>query len=159
LLAEDGDVESQFTAALDDGLSSWPMHRARLHLHYGSWLRRQRRVLRSREQLRAAHETFAGLGARPWADRAIQELRAAGDAPAEGQSPVWEHLTSQEFQIATLAAQGLTNRQIGERLLLSPRTVGAHLYHIFPKLGISSRGQLAAVLADRPSTGRIGRSD
>ncbi len=157
-LAAEGTAESNFRAALADGLRLWPMHRARVHLHYGAWLRRQRRVLQAREQLRTAHETFAGLGAQPWAERAIQELRAAGDAPPEVQSPVWEHLTSQEFQIATLAAQGLTNRQIGERLLLSHRTVGAHLYHIFPKLGISSRGQLSAVLAERPPAGQAGRS-
>jgi DNA-binding CsgD family transcriptional regulator len=75
------------------------------------------------------------------------------------QTAAWEHLTAQEYQIAMLAAQGLTNRQIGERLLLSHRTVGAHLYHIFPKLGISSRGQLSAVLADRVSAGEGGLQD
>src|SRR4029079_7397820 len=144
LLARDEEVEMLFREALDDGLPAGPMHRARVHLEYGAWLRRQRRVFESRGPLRAAHETFAGLGAEPWAERAAQELRAAGDAPQAVQSSAWEHLTAQEYQIATLAAQGLTNRQIGERLLLSHRTVGAHLYHIFPKLGISSRGQLPA---------------
>jgi DNA-binding CsgD family transcriptional regulator/tetratricopeptide (TPR) repeat protein len=159
LLARDEDAEALFRVALDDGLPRWPMHRARVHLEYGSWLRRQRRVFESREPLRVAHETFAGLGAEPWAERAAQELRAAGDAPPEMQTAAWEHLTAQEYQIAMLAAQGLTNRQIGERLLLSHRTVGAHLYHIFPKLGISSRGQLSAVLADRVSAGEGGLQD
>jgi len=157
LLADDEDVERLFRDALDDGLAMWPMHRARVHLEFGSWLRRQRRVYESREPLRAAHETFAGLGAAPWAERAARELRAAGDAPPQRQVSAWEHLTAQEYQIATLAAEGLTNRQIGERLLLSHRTVGAHLYHIFPKLGISSRGQLTALLADRAALAGDGR--
>jgi len=159
LLAGDDDVESLFMDALDDGLPLWPMHRARVHLEFGSWLRRQRRVFESREPLRVAHETFAGLGAATWAERAARELRAAGDAPPQRRASAWEHLTAQEYQIATLAAQGLTNRQIGERLLLSHRTVGAHLYHIFPKLGISSRGQLTALLADRALAGDGGPDD
>jgi DNA-binding CsgD family transcriptional regulator len=159
LLATGEAAEALFREALDDGLPMWPMHRARVHLEYGSWLRRQRRVFESRAPLRVAHETFSGLGAEPWADRAAQELRAAGDAPSEVQTAAWEHLTAQEYQIATLAAQGLTNRQIGERLLLSHRTVGAHLYHIFPKLGISSRGQLSAVMADLVSAGGSGLHD
>jgi DNA-binding CsgD family transcriptional regulator len=149
LLTTNGDQEAHFRAALDDGLPSWPMLRARVHLEYGAWLRRQRRVYESREPLRAAYETFVALGAQPSAERASQELRAAGDAPPQMESPAWEHLTSQEFQIATLAAQGFTNRQIGERLLLSHRTVGAHLYRVFPKLGISTRGQLSAALTER----------
>jgi DNA-binding CsgD family transcriptional regulator len=153
LLARAEDAETLFKEALDDGLQTWPLHRARVHLEYGTWLRRQRRVFESREPLRIAHETFAGLGAEPWAERAAQELRAAGDAPTEMQTSAWEHLTPQEYQIATHAAQGLTNRQIGERLLLSHRTVSAHLYHIFPKLGISSRGQLSAALAEREAAG------
>jgi DNA-binding CsgD family transcriptional regulator len=159
LASDEEDVETLFREALDDGLPMWPMHRARVHLEYGSWLRRQRRVFESREPLRIAHETFAGLGAEPWAERAAQELRAAGDAPPEMKTSAWEHLTAQEYQIATLAAQGLTNRQIGERLLLSHRTVSAHLYHIFPKLGISSRGQLSAALADRVAAGERGLQD
>jgi len=52
-------------------------------------------------------------------------------------------LSAQELQIARLAAEGLSNREIGERLYLSPRTVGSHLYRIFPKLDITSRAQLA----------------
>ena len=82
------------------------------------------------------------------AERAARELRAAGDAPAVRRAAAWERLTSQELQIATLAAQGLTNREIGARLLLSHRTVSTHLYHTFPKLGISNRAQLPLVLAD-----------
>jgi DNA-binding NarL/FixJ family response regulator len=61
-------------------------------------------------------------------------------------------LTEQELQIAQLAAQGLTNQVIGQRLYISHRTVGSHLYRIFPKLGISSRGQLSAALQDREPT-------
>ncbi len=59
----------------------------------------------------------------------------------------FDQLTPQELQIAQLAANGLSNRDIGQQLFLSHRTVGFHLYRIFPKLGITSRAQLAAVLA------------
>ncbi len=155
LLAGGPRVEQHFRAALDDGLASWPMHRARVHLRYGAWLRRERRVGEARAHLREAHETFAALGAAPWADLASQELRAAGELPPVRTSAAWEHLTAQELQIALLAAEGFTNRQIGERLFLSHRTVGSHLYHIYPKLGIASRVQLASALAgvetDRPA--------
>jgi ATP/maltotriose-dependent transcriptional regulator MalT len=148
LLAADENVEGYYREALDDGIRDWPLHRARMLLGYGTWLRRRRRIVEARDPLRTARETFAALGAVHWADRAGQELRAAGQAGGERTAAVWEQLTSQELQIATLAADGLTNRQIGERLFLSHRTVGAHLYHCFPKLGISSRAQLHAVLAD-----------
>ncbi|HEY2262897.1 MAG TPA: helix-turn-helix transcriptional regulator [Streptosporangiaceae bacterium] len=82
-----------------------------------------------------------------WAGQARAELRAAGEriaAPEPGQAAV--PLSTQELPIARLAAGGLSNREIGERLYLSPRTVGSHLYRIFPKLGITSRAQLAGRL-------------
>lgn len=147
LLADEDDVERLYQAGLADGLPAWPMHRARLLLGYGVWLRRQRRIAEARDPLRTARETFAALGAAPWAERAEQELRAAGEAHRQSPAAAWDHLTPQELQIATMAADGLTNRQIGERLFLSHRTVGAHLYHIFPKLGVASRSQLGSVLA------------
>jgi DNA-binding NarL/FixJ family response regulator len=82
------------------------------------------------------------------------ELRASGERPTQesqaagttGVSSAQEALSAQELQIARLAAEGLSNREIGERLYLSPRTVGSHLYRIFPKLNITSRAQLAARL-------------
>ena len=147
LLADEEDVERLYLEGLADGLPEWPLHRARLHLGYGVWLRRQRRIAEARDPLRTARETFAALGATPWAERAGQELRAAGEAHQQSPAAAWEQLTPQELQIATLAAEGLTNRQIGERLFLSHRTVGAHLYHMFPKLGIASRSQLGSALA------------
>lgn len=100
--------------------------------------------------LSGALEIFQRLGAQPWAERAAAELRAAG-APVSlpAASPEVE-LTPQERQIAELAAQGLTNRDIAARLYVSPRTVGYHLHKIFPKLGISSRHQLRDLLSPAP---------
>ena len=98
-------------------------------------------------QLSAAHDAFERLGALPWAGRAAAELRAAGHAPASTSTDgSAELLTPQELEIASLAAAGLTNKQIGERLYLSHRTVSGHLYRIFPKLGISSRAALRDAL-------------
>ncbi|WP_433199676.1 AAA family ATPase [Dactylosporangium sp. CS-047395] len=123
----------------------WPFEQARIQLAFGQWLRRGRDTARARLHLRAAAETLDRLGARPWATRAHHELRATGIAagPAAGGGSA---LTGQERQIATLAATGLTNKQIGERLHLSHRTVGAHLRRIFPKLGIASRAALRDAL-------------
>jgi DNA-binding NarL/FixJ family response regulator len=101
---------------------------------------------RARGHLRAAIETLDRLGARPWAVLARNELRATGVATASQPGTRAAVLTSQERQIATLAATGLTNKQISQRLCLSHRTVGAHLHRIFPKLGITSRAALRAAL-------------
>ena len=120
---------------------------ARLQLAQGAWLRRHRRLTESREPLRTARETFAALGAGTWADRSDQELRASGETGWRPVASPREQLSTQEAQIARLAAQGLSNREIGERLFLSHRTVGSHLYRIFPKLEVTSRMQLAQVLA------------
>ena len=135
-----------FIAALRADLAAWPLHRARLLLHYGTWLRRQRKVAQSRMPLRAARDALVALGATPWVDRARQELRASRETQHRGPG-VWMELTEQELEIANMAAQGLTNREIGQRMYISPRTVGSHLYRIFPKLGIATRAQLAAVLS------------
>jgi DNA-binding NarL/FixJ family response regulator len=111
-------------------------------LWYGRWLRRQRRVAESRIPLRAACESFDALGFPALAETARQELRAAGETSPRRVPEAWDELTAQELQIARMAASGLSNREIGERLYLSHRTVGYHLHRIFPKLGITSRGQL-----------------
>ena len=100
----------------------------------------------SRAPLRNARDVFDDLGAAPWADRARQELRATGEASHDGPSDAARGLTAQELEIARLAAAGLTNREIGQQLYLSHRTVGSHLYHVFPKLGITSRNELADAL-------------
>ncbi len=148
VLADDGDAEARYAEALGRDLTRWPLVRARLQLAHGAWLRRQRRVGQARSPLRSALVTLDVIGARTWADQARAELRAAGEADPQQERPaVHEVLSPQEAQIARLVAQGLSNREIGEQLYLSPRTVGSHLYRMFPKLGITSRGQLAARLA------------
>lgn len=125
----------------------WPFDVARVRLFHGERLRRVRATTEAREQLARALDSFEQLGAAPWAARAAAELRASGQAgPAAAKAgPV--SLTAQELQIATLAATGLTNKQIAERMYLSHRTVSTHLYQIFPKLGITSRAALRDALA------------
>ncbi|WP_204912371.1 AAA family ATPase [Microlunatus spumicola] len=152
VLADDGDAERLYVVALHQDLSRWPLVRARLQLAYGAWLRRQRRPSDARVPLRAARDTLAWVGARTWLEQARAELRATGDRSAISDdqpdaAPWQDRLTAQELHIARLAAEGLSNREIGERLFMSHRTVGAHLRHVFPKLGITSRVQLAGLLA------------
>ena len=137
-LLEPGEVEGVIDA-------DYPFERARLQHAYGSWLRRQRRVSESRTHLRAATTALNALGVTPWAERARAELRAAGESSPRRED-ARDKLTPQELQIAMLAADGLTNRDIGERLFLSPRTISTHLYHIFPKLGVSSRTELVRTM-------------
>ena len=146
VLADDEEAEDLFTAALRADLTRWPWLRARLELAYGRWLRRQRRVAQARPPLRAAQITFDLIGAASWAKQARAELRAAGERTQAQELSAQDVLSAQELQIARLVAEGLSNREIGERLFLSPRTVGSHLYRIFPKLEITSRAQLAARL-------------
>jgi DNA-binding CsgD family transcriptional regulator/tetratricopeptide (TPR) repeat protein len=146
LLAGDTDAEPLFEAALATEPGPSPFMRARLLLAHGTWLRRQRRAADSRPSLRAARNAFDALGADAWGDRARHELRASGEQSHPRPPAADDGLTAQELQVAQLAAQGLTNREIGERLYLSHRTVGAHLYHAFPKLGITTRSQLGDAL-------------
>jgi DNA-binding CsgD family transcriptional regulator len=132
-------------------LAGWPVHRARLHLAYGAWLRRRRRILESRVPLRTARDAFDALGAHAWGRLAREELRAAGEESAGLPVRSGERLTAQELQTAMLAAAGLSNREIGQRLFLSHRTVSSHRYRIYPKLGISGRAQLRAALDALPN--------
>jgi len=125
---------------------SWPFEYARIQLFYGERLRRVKAQHLGRGQLAAALETFRQLGAEPWAERASSELRASGLPDARPPAAVGARLSPQQQEIATLAASGLTNKQIAERLHLSPRTVGTHLYQIFPKLGVTSRAALRDAL-------------
>ncbi len=148
LLAEDTEAETLFAAGLSTDLARWPFARARLQLAYGTWLRRQRRVVESRAKLGAAKTTFDALGALAWAERTRHELRAAGVASRTREHDPLHDLTPQELQIARMAASGLSNREIGQQLYISHRTVGAHLHHAFPKLGITSRGQLHDALVN-----------
>ena len=146
VLADDAVADERQTLALED-LVDWPVHQARLQLHRGRWLRRHRRVADSRLPLRAARDLFEAFGAEPLTERARRELRASGERIRQRDVTAWDQLSPQESEIARMAAEGLSNREIGEQLFLSHRTVGAHLYRIFPKLGVTSRGQLHRVLA------------
>ena len=148
LLAPDELIEQRIRDALDRDVGSWPFERSRMQLMLGSRLRRRKQIQEARELLRAAREGFDSLGAGPWAERAREELRAAG-VPSRAPTPaVWSSLSAQELQVARMAAEGLSNRQIAERLYLSHHTVASHLYRIFPKLGITSRAQLTAMSLD-----------
>jgi DNA-binding CsgD family transcriptional regulator len=152
VLADDDDAERLFVAALSADLVRWPLIRARLELAYGSWLRRHRRAADSRSPLRSAQSTFEVIGATSWAEQARTELRAAGERTSRGEETAAGKLLSpQELHIARLAAEGMSNREIGQRLFLSPRTIGSHLYRIFPKLEVTSRSQLASRLVSSRS--------
>jgi DNA-binding NarL/FixJ family response regulator len=146
LAADDADAEALYQTALSADLAGWPFARARTQLAYGEWLRRQRRAAESRGHLRAARETFDALGIGPWGDKARHELRASGETSRRRSTEPRDLLTAQELQIAQLAADGFTNREIGQKLYLSHRTVSTHLHRIFPKVGVTSRGALRAVL-------------
>ena len=119
---------------------------ARSRLVYGEWLRRENRRVDAREQLRAAHEMFDRMGASAFAERARRELSATGETVRKRTVETVDELTAQEVQVARLAAQGLTNPEIGALLFISPRTVEYHLRKVFSKLGISSRRELRRAL-------------
>jgi DNA-binding CsgD family transcriptional regulator len=143
------DAEHHFRlATVNPAGEQWPLARAQARLHYGQWLRRKRRPLDARPLLATALESFTRLGAIGLAEEARAELRASGVATAPAPADPLAGLTTQQRQIVRLAAQGLRNREIAEQLMLSPRTVGSHLYNVYPKLGVSSRNQLRALLGD-----------
>jgi DNA-binding CsgD family transcriptional regulator/tetratricopeptide (TPR) repeat protein len=146
VLADESAAETLYDIALKTE-PRWPFDYARLQMSYGRWLRRQRRIIESRPFLRAARETFEALGVHPWANMARAELRASGERITEPAKAPHPALSPQELQVAQMASSGLSNREIGDRLFLSHRTVGAHLYRIYPKLGIASRSELAGALA------------
>jgi DNA-binding CsgD family transcriptional regulator len=150
ILADPDGAEAHFGPALADPAGDqWPFERAQLRLDYGEWLRRRRRINDAKPVLTEALGTFRRLGARSWAQRAQAELRACGVAVAgsPGDRDALGELTPQQRQIVRLASDGLTDREIGDRLFLSPRTVSSHLYRSYPKLGVASRHQLRDVIA------------
>ena len=148
VLAPEQTAEHSFRTALTSNPIGSPWHHARIQLAYGRWLRRQYRVTQSRDPLRQSLAVFRRLGAVRWATEAFDELAATGISAAPvPDKPGTSLLSPQELKIAHFAAQGLSNREIAQRLYLSPRTVSSHLYRMFPKLGISARGQLALRLA------------
>ncbi|MGY4924953.1 LuxR C-terminal-related transcriptional regulator [Streptomyces sp. 900105755] len=138
------------TALALPGVNRLPYDRARVQLAYGEHLRRVRATNEARRHLRTALNSFHDLGALHWAARAKAELRAAGDRDTAAEPAESAALTPQELAIVRLAANGLTNKQIGKRLFLSPRTVANHLYRAFPKLDITSRASLRDALASLP---------
>ena len=156
VLASENEIETRLREAIRSDMATWPIERNRLLLTYGTLLRRRRRARESRDYLREARDGFERLGARPWAERAREELRAAGERSNLPVADAWEALSPQEIQIASMVIQGLTNREVGERLFISHRTVGSHLYRMFPKLTIFNCGSYhrgvrsSLVLARKP---------
>ncbi|MFI6058502.1 AAA family ATPase [Streptomyces sp. NPDC051286] len=149
LLAGDGDAETHFQRALAAQAGSLRLpDRARTHLAFGEHLRRARRRVDAREHLRTALALFEDLGARPWAERAAQELRASGETARRRDVTTATELTPQERQVATLVRQGLSNRDVAAQLFVSSRTVDFHLRNCYSKLGVSSRAELTALPLD-----------
>ncbi|GAA3398292.1 helix-turn-helix transcriptional regulator [Cryptosporangium minutisporangium] len=145
LLAEDGAAEEHFRAAVGDPVHAqhWPLEYAEAQLGYAEWLRKRRRPAEATPLLGEAATAFEHLGADGHGSQARRHLRVGGNAPAASR---FERLTAQQQQIVRLAAEGMTNQQIGERLSISARTVGSHLYRIYPVLEVASRHQLPDVL-------------
>ncbi|MBE8478395.1 AAA family ATPase [Streptomyces justiciae] len=154
VLADEHDAQAMFKRAFAEDLSRWPFLEAPLRLAEGRWLRLRWQFADAQATLRQAAAAFTMLGAEARAPRIAAELRASGER-ADGAAPgasrpttARELLTARELRIAELAARGLSNREIGEQLGLAPRTIGAYLYRIFPRLGVTSRAQLAETLRD-----------
>jgi len=148
LVSTTADAENHFRLAVQDPVGDqWPLERARARFHYGEWLRRARRPAEARPLLTAALTVFERHGAETLVALVRAELRAAGVVSKSARTTAgFDSLTAQERQIVRLAASGLTNRQIGDQLNLSPRTIASHLYHVYPKLGVSRRHELRDVI-------------
>ncbi|MFJ4185438.1 AAA family ATPase [Kitasatospora sp. NPDC089509] len=167
ITAEDDDEAADLYARVrsDPAADRYPFELARIRLAYGTRVRRSHGGAAARAVLAPAAETLERLGATAWAARARAELRATDTAPPAAVPtappaavpapqpaaipaavPAAVPLTWQELRVAELAAGGLTNKEIGERIRLSPRTVGAHLYRVFPKLGVTTRAALRDAL-------------
>jgi len=155
-------VEARSGALLAEGEAAETLHRegiqhlrptrlrvdlARTHLLYGEWLRRERRRIDARTELRMAHELFSEFGMEAFAERARVELEATGERARKRTVDSLGELTPQEAQISRLVAQGHSNREIAGQLFISPSTVEYHLRKVFRKLGVKSRTQLALRLS------------
>jgi DNA-binding CsgD family transcriptional regulator len=146
LLHEDGHAEPHYREAIERieraGVRGYV---ARTQLNFGEWLRRRRRRLDAREQLRRAHERLSAMGMEAYAARAARELQATGGTARRRTADATDQLTAQEAQIARLAGEGLSNPEIAAQLFISPRTVEYHLHKVFAKLEIRSRAELQQV--------------
>jgi DNA-binding CsgD family transcriptional regulator/tetratricopeptide (TPR) repeat protein len=143
LLSDGEDADALYRESLERlGSSRFALHHARAQLLYGEWLRRERRRVDAREQLRFAHRMFARIGAAGFAERAHRELLATGETARKRTVETRDDLTAQEAQVVRLAGDGYTNPEIGAELFISPRTVEWHLRKVFRKLGVRSRKQL-----------------
>jgi DNA-binding CsgD family transcriptional regulator len=152
LLSTGADAEGLYRKAIERlGRTLVRPELARSHLLFGEWLRRENRRVDARAELRAAHELFVEIGMEAFANRARNELQATGEHVRARAPEARDDLTAQERQIAELARDGLSNPEIGARLFLSPRTVEWHLRHVFAKLGIRSRRELANALPSSSS--------
>jgi DNA-binding CsgD family transcriptional regulator len=150
LLSDGNAAEALYREAIERfDRSRVAVHLSRAQLVYGEWLRRKNRRVDAREQLRAAHETFSGIAAEAFAERARRELIATGETARRRTDDTRDILTPQEAQIARLARDGLSNLEIGAQLFISPRTVQYHLHKVFLKLDITSRRQLGRVPPNR----------
>ena len=150
LLAAEDAYESEFERALEHhALDANIFATARTRLAYGERLRRSGRRIDARRELKQAISIFDRLDAVPWSERARSELRATGERVSSRGPAARDELTPQELQVAILAADGNTNREIGTQLFLSPKTIEWHLGHVYRKLGISSRGKLLRVLEEQ----------
>ena len=153
LLSQGDAAEPHYRESIDRlGRTHVRVQLARAHLLYGEWLRRQRRRLDARAQLRIAHDMLKAMGLEAFAERARRELQATGETARKRSVETRKVLTAQEAVIARLAREGLSNPEIGSRLFISARTVQSHLGKVFAKLAISSRGQLDQALASDPAT-------
>ena len=149
LLADGPGAEKHFLAALDAHAASPRLpDRACTHLALGEHLRRARRRVDARAHLRNALILFEELGATPYVERAMRELRASGETARRRDGNTIPELTAQERQVAGLVRQGLNNRDVAARLFVSPRTVDFHLRNVFSKLGVASRAELTALPLD-----------
>jgi DNA-binding CsgD family transcriptional regulator len=156
LLTERGPAESLYREAIERlERTRARVDLARAHLLYGEWLRRERRRVDARQQLRTALEMFRDMGTEAFADRAERELGATGERVRKRTIETREDLTAQEAQIARLARDGLSNAEIGARLIISQHTVAYHLRKVFTKLDINSRNQLGRVLTDRADISEV----
>jgi DNA-binding CsgD family transcriptional regulator len=150
LLSDDDAAERLYLESIERlGRTRIRADLARSHLLYGEWLRRRRRRVDARAQLRIAHEMLDAMGMDAFAERARRELEATGEtARKRTVASTDQELTAQEAQVARMAREGLSNPEIGARLFISARTVQYHLRKVFTKLGIESRTQLDGVLPD-----------